>query len=75
MDPMGLNTSSIADMVIYNKKAKHNLCNNGLIMVKIKLFIKWEEVDETDSTILRSSAAWKKLFTYAGLKLVKESRL
>lgn len=64
-----------ADLITFFKKISQMLNKNGMIVVK-ENFTKDNEVivDETDSSVTRPLASFKKLIKLADLKIIKEAR-
>jgi protein N-terminal methyltransferase len=53
-------------------RAKSNLKEGGVIVVKENASDRGFFVDKEDCSVIRSNALWKKLFEEAGLKIIKE---
>lgn len=62
------------DAIAFLLKAKNNLNEGGVIVVKENASEKGFFVDKLDCSVIRSNMLWKKLFTEAGLRVVKEEQ-
>lgn len=62
------------DLVQLFQRLSSNLDSNGMIVVKENFSNSETIVDETDSSVTRPLALFKKLMKQAGLKIIKEAR-
>lgn len=61
-------------MVEFFKRCKKGIKANGLIGLKENTALRQRIYDEEDSSVTRTDAEYKRLFTAAGLRLIKEAK-